>query len=126
MPVALLAGRSVEEHELAGAGVGAVDRDAQQVDPGPPEADHRGEQVAALAVFLLPPEVSEEDEREHYLGERSAEDHHRRAEELDPEGHEQHVPEFVEGEVDVAQERDVAEVVAESDPCEPREYRSER
>jgi hypothetical protein len=38
--VALLTGETVEEHELSGAGVGAVDRDAEEVDPGPPEADH--------------------------------------------------------------------------------------
>ena len=104
---------------------GAVDRDAEQVDPGPPEADHGREQVAPPAVVLLPQEVSEEHEREGDLGERSAEDHHRVAEELDPEGHEQHVPELVDGEVDVAQERDVAELVAEGDPCEPGEHHRE-
>jgi hypothetical protein len=30
--------RSVEEHELVGAAVGAVDRDAEQIDPGPPHS----------------------------------------------------------------------------------------
>jgi hypothetical protein len=35
------------------------------------------------------------------------------------------MPELVDGEVDVAQERDVAEVVAEGDPGEPGEDRGE-
>ncbi len=119
MPVALLACRSVDEHELAGAGVGAVDRDAQQVDRGPPKTHHGREQVASRGVVVLPQEVSEENQRKGHLGERSAEDHHRVAEELDAEGHEEHVPEFVYGEVDVAEERDVAVLVAE---CAPREH----
>ena len=67
VPVALLACRSVDEHELAGAGVGAVDRDAQQVDRGPPEAHHGREHVAPPAVALLPQEVSEEQERKGQL-----------------------------------------------------------
>ena len=50
VPVALLACQSVEEHQLVSAGVGAVDRDVQQVDRGPPEAHHGREQVVAPAV----------------------------------------------------------------------------
>jgi hypothetical protein len=111
--VALLASESVEEHELAGAGVGAVDRDAEEVDPGPPEAHHGREQVAPPAVVLLLHEVPDEHEREGDLRERSAENHHRVAEELDPEGHEEHVPEFVDCQIDVAQEGDIGEIVAE-------------
>lgn len=68
------------------------------------------------AVLALAQEVSDEQQRKRELGERSAEYHHRGAEDRDAVGHEQHVPELVDGGGDAAHDRDVAVRVVERGP----------
>src|SRR6476619_3508366 len=116
-----MACKSVEEHQPTSAGICAVDRYAEQVHRGPPHAHHRREQIPGL-LFAISDEIAEKDERESDLCERAAEYEHRPAENRDAKGHEQHVPEFMDGGIDVTDDRDRSRLVTERRPGEQREH----